>query len=294
MAESIQALSGSAERLVKLAAELDAGVREGVERNTRMRTLAAENRARLDESSRALEALSADAETSAEAAAALATASEEVRSFIVLQQKIARQSKLLALNAAMEAARAGDHGEGFAVVAGEVRRLAAASAEAAERTETVVGRLLAGIEQTRTSSARAAETVRGVRAVTEAAAESFGQIERAVVDLDAWTSAVERTARAAHELARETTQRLGALASGTEAFAAAMEQVAATSQEQSASTQQIAAAASMLATASEQLSRLVLTFRTDRSASSLQDIVPAAPTPDEREVPSEETESAGV
>jgi methyl-accepting chemotaxis protein len=273
MAESIQTLSGSAERLVTLAAELDAGVREGVERNARMRTLAAENRARLDEGSRALEALSADAETSADAAAALAAASEEVRSFVVLQQKIARQSKLLALNAAMEAARAGDHGEGFAVVAGEVRRLAAASAEAAERTETVVGRLLAGIEQTRTSSARAAETVRGVRAVTEAAAGSFAQIERAVTELETWTSAVERTARAAHELARETTQRLGTLASGTEAFAAAMEQVAASSQQQSASTQEIAAAASALSAAAERLSELVGSLRRDGREQ------PAAPVP---------------
>ncbi|MDQ3951040.1 MAG: methyl-accepting chemotaxis protein, partial [Gemmatimonadota bacterium] len=178
-----------------------------------------------------------------------------------LQRKIARQSKLLALNAAMETARAGERGEGFAVVAGEVRRLAATSSDAAERTEAVVEGLLAGIEQTRASSARTAETVRAVRGVTEGAAGSFGQIELAVSDLEAWTSAVERTARAAHELARETTQRLGALAAGTEAFAAAMEQVAASSQEQSASTQEIAAAASALSSAAERLSELVANFR---------------------------------
>lgn len=261
MAESIQSLNGAAEGLERLAAQLDEGVREGVGRNARLRTLAGENRTRLDESSRALAALSTDAEASAAAAAALASASEEVRSFIVLQRKIARQSKLLALNAAMEAARAGEQGEGFAVVAGEVRRLAATSSDAAERTEAVVESLLAGIEQTRASSARTAETVRAVRAVTENAAGSFGQIELAVTDLDAWTSAVERTARAAHELARETTQRLGALAAGTESFAAAMEEVAASSQEQSASTQEIAAAAAALSGAAERLNDLVASLR---------------------------------
>jgi methyl-accepting chemotaxis protein len=272
MAESIQTLNGAAEGLERLAAELDAGAREGVGRNARLRALAGENRARLDESSRALEALSTDAEASAAAAAALASASEEVRSFIVLQRKIARQSKLLALNAAMEAARAGEQGEGFAVVAGEVRRLAATSSDAAERTEAVVESLLAGIEQTRATSARTAETVRAVRGVTEGAAGSFGQIELAVTDLEVWTSAVERTARAAHELARETTQRLGSLAAGTETFAAAMEEVAASSQEQSASTQEIAAAAASLSTAAGRLSELVSNLRLQGTTATASEI----------------------
>jgi methyl-accepting chemotaxis protein len=261
MAESIRTLNAAADALVRLAADLDRGAREGVDRNARLRALAADNRSRLDESSRALDALFAEAEESAAAAAALAAASEEVRSFVVLQRKMARQSKLLALNAAMEAARAGDHGEGFAVVAGEVRRLAASSAEAAERTETVVEALLAGIESTRASSARTSETVRGVRAVTQAAAESFAQIESAVTQLDEWTAAVERTARAAHELARDTTERLGALATGTDAFASAMEQVAASSQQQSASTQEIAAAAATLSGAAERLAALVANLK---------------------------------
>jgi methyl-accepting chemotaxis protein len=261
MAASIHTLNTAADRLVRLAAELDAGTREGAERNAELRTLAGENRARLDESTQALESLSTEAETSAAAAAALAAASEEVRSFVVLQRKIARQSKLLALNAAMEAARAGDQGEGFAVVAAEVRRLAATSADAAERAELVVESLLAGIEQTRASSARTVETVRDVRTVTAGAASSFAQIERAFDALERWTAAVESTARAAHELARETTSRLGSLATGTEAFAAAMEQVAASSQQQSASTQEIAAAAAALSNAAERLAGLVASLR---------------------------------
>jgi methyl-accepting chemotaxis protein len=275
MAESIRTLNGAAEELERLAAELDTDAREAVGRNARLRTLAVENRVRLDESSRVLEILSRDADASAAAAAALASASEEVRSFITLQRKIARQSKLLALNAAMEAARAGEQGEGFAIVAGEVRRLAATSSDAAERAEAVVEGLLAGIERTRTSSARTAETVREVRGVTESAAGSFDQIERAVTDLDAWTSAVERTARAGHQLARETTQRLGALAAGTEAFAAAMEQVAASSQEQSASTQEIAAAASALSGAAERLNALVSSLRLHAAEAALPIVWPA-------------------
>ena len=73
---------------------------------------------------------------------ALRTSAEEIRGFVTLVRKMARQSKLLALNAAMEAARAGEQGSGFAVVAGEVRRLARSSADAADRTEVLVAAVL--------------------------------------------------------------------------------------------------------------------------------------------------------
>jgi len=263
MAETIQALAGSSESLVTVAAELDVGAHEGVERNEQLRALALENRARLDESSRSLTALSGDVEASAAAIEQLAQASEEVRSFVTLVQKLARQSKLLALNAAMEAARAGEHGHGFAVVAEEVRRLAAMSSDAAERTENVVSGVLRGIAQSRTSSERTVDTVRAVRGATEEGSRSFGHIEKAVADADGWTSSIQHASTAASGLAREMRSKLDSLAAGTDAFAAAMQEVAASSEEQSASTEEIAAAASTLAGAADRLSRLVANLRLD-------------------------------
>jgi len=261
MAETIQALAGSSENLVGIASTLDAGAHEGVQRNTQLRTLALANRARLDESSRSLTSLSTDAEASAAAIEELARASEEVRSFVTLVQKLARQSKLLALNAAMEAARAGEHGHGFAVVAEEVRRLAAMSSDAAEKTERVVNDVLRGVAQSRTSSERTVETVRTVRSATEEASHSFGQIETAVAEADDWTASIARAVTAANGLAHEMRARLDTLSAGTESFAAAMQEVAASSEEQSASTEQIAAAASTLSAAAERLTRVVANLR---------------------------------
>src|SRR3569833_4210356 len=174
MAETTPALPESSEEMASTAADLDAGAREGTERNTQLRALATTYRARLDESSRALESLSTDAEASAAAIEQLAEASEEIRTFVTLVQKLARQSKLLALNAAMEAARAGDHGRGFAVVAEEVRRLSAMSSDAAEKTERVVSGVLKGIAQSRSSSERTLETVRAVRTATDEGSRTFG------------------------------------------------------------------------------------------------------------------------
>jgi len=203
---------------------------------------------------------------SAQAIESLGAASEEIRSFVGLVRKLARQSKLLALNAAMEAARAGEHGEGFAVVASEVRRLAAMSSDAAERTEEIVTGVLSAIQQSRESAARAVSTAGEVRTATARATDSFTEIEMAVVEAEAWTATVEQTSAETSKLVLEMTQRLESLASGTETFAAAMEQVAASSQEQSASTQEIAAAAGTLASAADRLSRLVANLKLGEEA----------------------------
>jgi methyl-accepting chemotaxis protein len=257
MAGTIAALAKSAGELRTLSEALCTGAHEGVERNTTLRTLALENRAGLDASTTALETLGQDVQASAAAVEALDEASQEIRSFVTLVRKLARQSKLLALNAAMEAARAGEHGEGFAVVASEVRRLASMSADAAERTEAIVNGVLTGIEQSRTSAGRAVATAETVRATTVRASESFAEIERAVAGAESWTRSVEATSAATSRHVAEITQRLESLSLGTESFAAAMQQVAASSQQQSASTEEIAAAANVLAGAADRLAKLV-------------------------------------
>lgn len=264
MAQSIQSLATSAEQLVRIAGELRDGAHEGVARNGQMRALASESRTKLDESSRALGVLAKDVDASATAIDGLAKASQEVRSFVTLVQKLARQSKLLALNAAMEAARAGEHGQGFAVVASEVRRLSAMSSDAAQRTEQVMGGVLRGIEESRASSDRSVMTVKQVLEATEHGVRSFVAVENAVETSENWTTSIEQAAMSANTLVGEITSRLSSLSGGTESFAAAMEQVAASSEEQSASTQQIAAAAGALSSAAERLSRLVANLRLDR------------------------------
>jgi len=287
MAQSIQTLSVSAEQLVRIAGELRDGAHEGVARNEQLRGLSLESRTKLDESSRALEVLAKDVAASAATIDGLATASLEVRSFVTLVQKLARQSKLLALNAAMEAARAGEHGQGFAVVASEVRRLSAMSSEAAQRTEQVMGGVLRGIEASRASSERSVATVRQVLEATEHGARSFVAVEDAVRGNETWTTAIERTATSANTLVAEITKRLSQLSTGTESFAAAMQEVAASSEEQSASTQEIAAAAAALSSAAERLSQLVSNLRLEAPASP-----PTQPPAEHRATPLSERHAA--
>ena len=286
MAETIQEMATDAATLVTLSAELTSGAHDGVTRNLQLRELAAENRARFDASARELDSLVEEVQSSAASIEALAAASEEIKAFVTLVQKMARQSKLLALNAAMEAARAGDQGEGFAVVASEVRRLAASSSEAAERTEKLVVDVLQRIERSRVSSARSASVVHTVRELTRHGLESFAQVEQAVVDTESWTAGIDRAAGTVSAVVNETTRRLDALARGTETFAAAMQEVAASSQEQSASTQQIAAAAASLAAAAERLSTIVAAVRLESAPVPVPPgRAPDAPAPGAAESP---------
>jgi methyl-accepting chemotaxis protein len=261
MAGTIQHLTAEAARLNTHARAVTAGAQDGIARNAALRALASENHERLDESTRRLEQLANDVRASAGATESLARATDQVRQFVTLVQKIARQSKLLALNAAMEAARAGEQGEGFAVVANEVRRLAATAAEAAEHTDALMKEVLGNMEAARESSARALSAVESVHTATEHGRSSFTEVELGVAEAELWTTTIAESASAGSALAAEITERLDSLAAGTQSFANAMQDVAAASQEQSASTEQIAAAATHLGQAAERVARAATSFR---------------------------------
>ena len=261
MSQALLQFSHDSTKLVAISAELDSGSQEGLERNVALRELALQNRVRLDQAAIALESLSADVGASASASDSLAQASEEIRAFVTFVQKMARQSKLLALNAAMEAARAGAHGQGFAVVASEVRRLAAGAAEAAEKTEALVREVLNRVAESRALTARTVTAVETVTSATRQGLESFALIESAVAENEAWMEAISQASTETHALIGEMTVRLDSVSKTTENFAASMEEVAASSEEQSASTQEIADVARSLGRSAEELARLVSSFR---------------------------------
>ena len=268
MAQTIHEIAADAAKLEQVSSSLRGRAQEGLRRERRLRSLAQENRARLDESSKGLEALTYDANASAESIEALATAVDEIRAFLTLVQKISRQSKLLALNAAMEAARAGEQGEGFGVVADEVRRLAADSAEAAERTDLLARAMAERVNRSRESAARTLSTIRMVNDATHHGRQSFLQVEQGVIDAEKWSAAIESAVEESGRLVVDMTRRLDNLALGTQGFASAVHQVAAATDEQSGNIDQIAAAANALSSVARKAVQLAGTFRLGESSAA--------------------------
>lgn len=258
---TIKELMAEATKLVEISGNLREASQEGLRRDQALRQLARENRVRLERTASSLESLGSDALQSAEGIEAMSAAVDEIGAFLVLVEKIARQSKLLALNAAMEAARAGEHGHGFAVVANEVRRLASSSADAAQRTTSLVQEMLDSVTQSREATSRTVATVEQVLEATRAGRQSLARVEEGTVEGEDLSGRIEKAVRDSNELISTMTQRLSGIAFGTTAFSRAIHDVAVSDEQQSRNIADLAAVAHALSDASARISELVGTFK---------------------------------
>lgn len=194
----------------------------------------------------------------------LARSADEIREFATLVRKMARQSKLLALNAAMEAARAGEQGSGFAVVAGEVRRLAKSSTDAADRTEALVGDVLARAERAQLRAAEGSGALERAFDRLSTAIDALREQERAWRAAPAEASGVDPAS--AGPLAESLAERLHRLVQESDAASGVVHEAQLAAGVQLARAQDVAALSATLARAAQKGAASVATLRLDAPA----------------------------
>ena len=236
-----------AEKILHIAETLATSAGEAATRNAALAKLARDHRDDLDLSSNELQRLAEEIEKGAEEASALAAASEEIGQFVIQTKAIARQTHMLALNAGIEAARAGDEGKGFAVVAEEVRKLAGQAAQAATLTTDTVRLVQERVATARDRLLRLAEGGQAARATAHKAAEGLARVASEAQLTDEWSRQISRSSGEVRTLIGGIAGRMQEVSSGTEDVAAAAEEIAASAQQLSASTEQVAGSAHALA-----------------------------------------------
>lgn len=141
----------------------------------------------------------------------LGESSQEIGSIVELINDIAEQTNILALNAAIQAASAGEAGRGFAVVADEVQRLAERSASATKRIETLVQTIQSDTNEAVSSMEQTtAEVVAGAHKA-EDAGSALGDIERVSHDLSALIQNISSAARTQSAAATDISQSMNAI-----------------------------------------------------------------------------------
>nr|WP_043307097.1 methyl-accepting chemotaxis protein [Pseudomonas sp. ML96] len=154
----------------------------------------------IEQSLTGLHALVGEVQGNAQSIEQLAAETATIGSVLTVIRGVAEQTNLLALNAAIEAARAGEAGRGFAVVADEVRSLAQRTSGATEEIQQLIARLQQAAQQ----------SVSAMRAQVEHAEATAGQAEQADGALDEVVGAIRTIASMAERIAEATAQQGGA------------------------------------------------------------------------------------
>ncbi len=226
------------ERTAAAIAEIDQGAAHVATTTESLRMLTrtlAESTSRYDSGIDAVVTALANLVATVEGAASFATAMEsgasDILAFLDQLRRIARQARLLGINAAIEAAHLGDEGHGFVIVANEVKKLAASTSESATNVAAIEKQLHEASRHVEAAIGESAEIVRGLAADLGAARERSGQTRRQVEELDgaigdvaaivgqqsvslsAIAQGVEQMARHAQDVANAA-QRAGRLAIG--------------------------------------------------------------------------------
>ncbi|WP_373568698.1 methyl-accepting chemotaxis protein [Pseudomonas sp. efr-133-TYG-103a] len=211
-------------------------------------TQSAENGTRrVDETLQVIQELHTTVGTTAVEIDGLAGEVQNISAVLDVIRGIADQTNLLALNAAIEAARAGEAGRGFAVVADEVRALAHRTQQSTAEIEKMIGSIQSGASKAVDAMGQSSEKARASLEVAEAAGRALAEITAAIVHINERNVSIASATEEQAQVAREVDRNLTSIRD--------------LSLQTSAGANQTSAASSELSQLAVGLNRLVLNFK---------------------------------
>jgi len=191
----------------------------------------------------------------------LGTKSDQIGNIVSLINDISSQTNLLALNAAIEAARAGEHGKGFAVVADEVRKLAEEAGKATDQINGLIKDIQRDIQLSVSAMRDGELAVKEGTTLVNQAGSSFTEIKESVNNV---SSQLQEVSAAVQQITAGTQTMVVAIEETnviSETSAGYVQNVAASAEEQNASMEEIAASSLNLSKMAEDLQNTITKFK---------------------------------